>query len=54
MRFYAQWNGFLAGYSDWFTRIDDVADFARAQGAEEGRRDAHVPGLARISARRTT
>jgi len=29
--FHARWNGFLAGYSDWFTRIDDTADFARAK-----------------------
>ncbi len=31
VRFYAGWNGFLAAYPDWFTRIDDVADFARAR-----------------------
>jgi len=29
--FFARWNGFLAGYSDWFTRIDDTSDFARAR-----------------------
>jgi membrane dipeptidase len=29
--FHARWNGFLAGYSDWFTRIDDTSDFARAK-----------------------
>ena len=29
--FYARWNGFLAAYSDWFTRIDDVSDFTRAK-----------------------
>ena len=29
--FHARWNGFLAGYSDWFTRIDDTTDFARAK-----------------------
>jgi membrane dipeptidase len=29
--FHARWNGFLAGYSDWFTRIDDTADFARVK-----------------------
>jgi membrane dipeptidase len=29
--FYARWNGLLAGYSDWLTRIDDVAGFARAK-----------------------
>ena len=30
-----RWNGFLAGYSDWFTRIDDVADFARAKAPKK-------------------
>ncbi len=29
--FHARWNGFLAGYGDWFTRIDDTTDFARAK-----------------------
>jgi membrane dipeptidase len=31
IRFYADWNGFLAAYPDWFTRIDDATDFARAR-----------------------
>ena len=31
MQFYARWNGFFAGYSDWVTRIDDASDFARAK-----------------------
>lgn len=35
VRFYARWNGFLAGYSDWFTRIDDVSDFARAKAQKK-------------------
>ncbi len=26
MRFYAQWNGFIASNGQWFTRIDDAAD----------------------------
>ena len=26
MRFYAQWNGFIASNSHWFTRIDDARD----------------------------
>jgi membrane dipeptidase len=26
MRFYAQWNGFIASNSQWFTRIDDAKD----------------------------
>jgi membrane dipeptidase len=29
--YFAEWNGFLAAYSDWVTRIDDVSDFARAK-----------------------
>jgi membrane dipeptidase len=33
--FYARWNGFLAGYSDWLTRIDDTADFARAKAQKK-------------------
>lgn len=33
IRFYADWNGFLAAHSDWFTRIDDAADFARAKAS---------------------
>ena len=28
MRFYAQWNGFIASNSQWFTRIDDANDLA--------------------------
>ena len=31
LRFFARWNGFLAGYSDWLTRIDHAADFARVR-----------------------
>jgi membrane dipeptidase len=31
MQFFARWNGFLAGYSDWLTRIDKASDFARAK-----------------------
>lgn len=31
VRYFADWNGFLAAYPDWFTRIDDVGDFARAR-----------------------
>jgi membrane dipeptidase len=33
--FHARWNGFLAGYSDWFTRIDDTAGFARAKAGKK-------------------
>jgi membrane dipeptidase len=33
--FHARWNGFLAGYSDWFTRIDQIADFARAKAQKK-------------------
>jgi membrane dipeptidase len=35
LRFYAQWNSLLAGYSDWLTRIDKVADFARAKAQKK-------------------
>ncbi len=35
VRFYANWNSFLAGYSDWFTRIDDISDFARAKAQKK-------------------
>jgi membrane dipeptidase len=31
IRFFADWNGFISGYSDWFTRVDDASDFARAK-----------------------
>lgn len=30
LRFFAEWNGFLAGYSDLLLRIDDAGDFERA------------------------
>ena len=33
VRYFADWNGFLAGYSDWLTRIDDASDFARAKSS---------------------
>ncbi len=33
LRFFADWNSFLAGYSDWLTRIGNVSDFARAKNA---------------------
>ena len=31
VHFFARWNGFLAGYGDWLTRIDDTTDFVRAK-----------------------
>ena len=31
IEFFARWNGFLAGYPDWLTRVDDVSGFARAK-----------------------
>ncbi|MGD0435416.1 MAG: membrane dipeptidase [Bryobacteraceae bacterium] len=30
LRFFAEWNSFLAGYSEWLTRIDHADDFDRA------------------------
>jgi membrane dipeptidase len=35
VEFFASWNGFLAGYSDWMTRIDTFADFARAKAQKK-------------------
>jgi membrane dipeptidase len=32
VRFFADWNGFLAAYDEWFLRVDDAADFERARG----------------------
>ena len=29
LKWAADWNGFFAGYSDWFLRIDDTSDFGR-------------------------
>ncbi len=29
LKWAADWNGFIAGYSDWFLRVDDASDFAR-------------------------
>lgn len=31
IRFFADWNSFIAGYDDWFMRIDDASDFARVK-----------------------
>ena len=33
--FCARWNGFLAGYGDWLTRIDDTTDFVRAKAQKK-------------------
>jgi membrane dipeptidase len=35
VRFFARWNGFLAGYSEWLTRIDKAADFVRAKAQKK-------------------
>lgn len=35
IRFFADWNGFIAAYSDWFTRVDDPRDFARAKATNK-------------------
>jgi membrane dipeptidase len=29
IRYFADWNGFIAGYTDWFTRIENAGDFER-------------------------
>lgn len=33
IRFFADWNGFLAQYDQWFMRIDDVRDLERLAGS---------------------
>jgi membrane dipeptidase len=35
LRFMAEWNGFVASHSDWFSRIDDPRDLTAAAGAEK-------------------
>ncbi len=35
LRWFAEWNGLLAQYSDWFMRIDDGGDFAKARAAKK-------------------
>lgn len=33
IKFYAEWNGFIASHSQWFTRIDDASDLATINGS---------------------
>jgi membrane dipeptidase len=33
LRFYAEWNGFIASHSDWFTRVDEGVDFRTIKGS---------------------
>jgi membrane dipeptidase len=33
IRFFADWNGFVASYPDWFMRIDDASDFEAVKKA---------------------
>jgi len=35
LRFFAEWNGFIAQYPDWLMRVDDAGDFARAHDAQK-------------------
>jgi len=35
VRFCAEWNGFIASHSDWFTRIDDPRDLAGSAESEK-------------------
>lgn len=35
IRFFADWNGFIAEYPDWFMRIDDATDFATVRAAKK-------------------
>jgi membrane dipeptidase len=33
--FHAEWNGFIASHSDWFTRVDDPRDLEAVAGSEK-------------------
>jgi hypothetical protein len=35
LRWFADWNGFIASHSDWFMRIDDPRDFAAVAGSDD-------------------
>ena len=35
IRFFADWNGFIAEYSDWFMRVDDATDFLTARTSKK-------------------
>ncbi len=35
LRFYAEWNGFIASHSEWFTRIDEAADFKTIKASKK-------------------
>lgn len=35
IRFFADWNGFIVEYPDWFMRIDDASDFAAVRQARK-------------------
>ncbi len=35
LRFFAEWNGFIAGYPDWLMRIGGVPDFERAHNSKK-------------------
>lgn len=35
IRFFADWNGFIAEYPDWFMRIDDARDFSAVKRAKK-------------------
>src|SRR5687767_2039448 len=34
VRYFADWNGFLAQYDQWFMRVDDVRDIERLSGSD--------------------
>ncbi len=35
IRFFADWNGFIAGYTDWFMRVESGGDFERLESANK-------------------
>jgi membrane dipeptidase len=35
IRFFADWNGFIAGYTDWFMRVESSGDFAQLKSTNK-------------------
>ncbi|MFI5232772.1 MAG: dipeptidase [Gemmatimonadales bacterium] len=35
IRYFADWNGFIAGYTDWFSRIETAGDFERLKTGDK-------------------
>jgi membrane dipeptidase len=35
IRYFADWNGFIAGYTDWFMRVENAGDFERLKNSNK-------------------